>query len=271
MTKAMKSERTHEMHVDVDAPIEAAWKALTEAEGLANWFPPVAKVSGSGPGSEFTAEWGEQMAFTTRADVWEPNRRVRWIAEDMMGPGTTAATDFHLETAGGKTRIRLIQSGSGESEAWDDFFAAAEPGWTYFLYNLRLYLETHQGRTRHMISERIEVKAPRDVAWNHIASAMTGEPPAAANDLKAGDRVRVAFDGGPTGNGVAEQVVPGRGLVIRLPELMDSVLFIELEPGAPDSFHTGWWLSVYDASLAKEFEAPAKRTFVRIHESMPAK
>jgi uncharacterized protein YndB with AHSA1/START domain len=271
MTKDVKSERTQEMHVDVDTPIEAAWKALTEAEGLANWFSPIARVSGAGLNSEVTAAWSEEMAFTTRVDAWEPNRHVRWISEGIMGPGTTLATDFHLEVAGGKTRIRLVQSGFGESEGWDDFFEGTETGWTYFLYNLRLYLETHQGRTRRMISERLPVKVPRDAAWKHIASAVTGVAPSAANGLKVGDRVKVALQGGPTPNGVVELVVPGYGLAIRLPELLDSVLFIELEHGAPESFHTGWWLSVYDAGRAKELEATARRTFLRIHESMPAK
>src|SRR5438876_168182 len=86
MTKEVKSERTLEMHVDVDAPIEAAWKAVTEAEGLANWFSPVAKVSGPGLNSQVTAAWSEEMAFTMRVDAWEPNHRVRWISEDIMGP-----------------------------------------------------------------------------------------------------------------------------------------------------------------------------------------
>lgn len=234
MTKEAKTERTLELHVDVDASIESAWKALTEAEGLANWFAPIAKVSGSGLNSEVTAAWSEEMAFTTRVDAWEPNRRVRWIAEDMMGPGVTLTSDFHLETAGGKTRIRLVQSGFGEFEGWDDFFEGTKTGWTYFLYNLRLYLETHQGRMRRLISERVEVKSPREVAWQHIASAVTGVAPAAANSLKAGDRVRVAFDGGPTANGIVELVVPRNGLAIRLPELTDSVLFIELEGGPPE-------------------------------------
>lgn len=271
MTNDVKPEHTQEMHVDVDAPIEAAWKALTEADGLANWFSPIAKVSGPGLNSEVTIAWSEEWASTSRVDVWEPNRRVRRVNEDILGPGTMLAVDFHLETAGGKTRIRLVQSGFGESEGWDDFFEATETGWLYFLYNLRLYLETHQGRTRRMISERLPVNAPRDAAWQHIASAVTGVAPAAAHGLAAGDRVRVAFDGGPTGTGVAELVVPGYGLAIRLPELMDSVLFIELEHGAPESFHAGWWLSVYDAARAQELEAPAKRTFARIHESMPAR
>jgi uncharacterized protein YndB with AHSA1/START domain len=270
MKEEVKSERILELHIDVDAAIGAAWKALTEAEGLANWFSPIAKVSGTGLNSEVTTAWDEGMAFTTRVDAWEPNRRVRWFTAGVLGSGTAVATDFHLETAGGKTRIRFVQSGFGESEGWDDFFEVAEPGWTYFLYNLRLYLEAHQGRTRRMISERLQVKAPRDTAWKHIASAVTGLAPAAADGLRMGDRVRVAFDGGPTANGIAEVVVGGRALAIRLPEL-ESVLFIFLEGNAPESFHTGWYLSVYDAGRAKELEARAKRTFLRIHESMPVK
>jgi hypothetical protein len=121
-----------------------------------------------------------------------------------------------------------------------------------------------------LISERLQVKAPRAAAWKHFASAVTGVAPAAVSDLKAGDRVRVGFDGGPTANGVVQLVVPGSALAILLPDLTDAVLFIELEGSAPESFHTGWWLSVYDTDRAQEIEAPAKRTFTRIHESIPA-
>ena len=121
-----------------------------------------------------------------------------------------------------------------------------------------------------MISERRQVKAPRDTGWKHIASAVTGMAPAAVNGLAAGDRVQIAFDGGPTANGNAEIVVAGKALAIRLPEL-ESVLLIDLEGSALESFHTGWYFSVYDAGRAKELEAPASRTFLRIHESIPAK
>jgi hypothetical protein len=193
---------------------------------------------------------------------------VRWIAEDMMGPGVTLTTDFHLESVGGKTRIRLVQSGFGEFEGWDDFFESTDTGWAYFLYNLRLYLETHQGRTRRLISERVAVQAPRENAWKQIVAAATGVAPAG---LATGTRVRMAFDGGPTADGVVELLVPLRGLAIRFPALADSVLFVELEGGNPEKFHTGWYLSIYDAARVQELEAPAKRTFLRVHEAIAAK
>ena len=267
MTKGVHSERSLELQIDVDATIGASWSALTEAEGLANWFSPIAKVSNPGLNSEFTAAWNDEMTFTTRADAWEHNRRVRWVMEGVMGPSTAVAIDFHLETAGRKTRIRLVLSGSGECEGWDEFFEVAKSGWAYFLYNLRFYLEKHPGRTRRVISERFQVSAPRATAWKRMASAVTGMAPVAAGGFQVGDRVRVAFDGGPTVEGVAEVVVVGRVIAIRLPEL-ESLLFIDLEGNAPESFYTGWYLSVYDKARAKELEAPARRTFRRIHESI---
>ena len=267
MTKGVHSERSLALHVDLSVAIAAAWKALTEADGLANWFSPMAKVSNPGRNSEFTASWSEELSFTTHADEWEPDRRVRWVMEGVMGPGTSVATDFHLEPVEGKTRVRLVLSGFGDSEGWDEFFEVAKPGWEYFLFNLRFYLESHPGKTRRVLSERLQVKAPRAAAWKRMVLAVTGMAPGAAAGLQAGDRVRVDLDGGPSAIGTAEVVVAGRVLAIRLPELA-SLLCIDLEGNAPESFYTSWYLSVYDKRRAKELEAPARRTFLRIHESM---
>ena len=66
-----------------------------------------------------------------------------------------------------------------------------------------------------------------------------------------------------------EVLVEGKGLGVRIPELTDALLFVELE-GKKDKFHVGYWLSVYDEAQAKALEAPAKRAFQRIHESLPA-
>jgi uncharacterized protein YndB with AHSA1/START domain len=268
MTNEVKSGRTLKMDVDVNAPIEAVWKALTEAEGIANWFAPIAKVSKPGLGGEVTVAWSDEMASTARVDAWELNKRVRWINEGMLGPGTVIAMDFHLEADGGKTRVRLVQSGFGESEGWDDFFEGTETGWAYFLYNLRLYVERHLGRNRQMISERLEVRTPRDTAWRHIVSAATGVSPDRAGAIKPGDRAQFELDGTHSARAVVELAIAERALALRLPDLEDSVLFIELE-GGRESFHVGWWLSVYDAGHAKELAAPAKQAFRRIHESLP--
>lgn len=265
-----KPKRTLELQVDIDAPIEEAWKALTEAQGIANWFSPIAKVDRPGLGGKVTVGWSEEMIATSDVDAWTPNKQVRWRGEGMLGPGTVIAMEWNLETVGGKTRVRLVQSGFGESEGWDSFFEGTEVGWTYFLYNLRLYLEKHLGKVRHMISERIESAAPRDVAWKHIAAAMTGVAVGSVGAIKAGDVVQAKLSDSAAARAIVEIAITGHALALRLSELGDAVLFIELEGGG-DSFHVGWWLSVYDPSKAKELETPAKRAFRRIHESLPGK
>ena len=264
-----KPERTLELHVDVDVPLEAAWKAITEGPGIANWFAPVAEVSAPGEGATVTAGWSEEMMITSTVVAWEPLKHVRWLDESgWMGPGTALALDFHLSTENGKTRVRLVQSAFGASEGWDDLFDGIKTGWTYFLQNLRIYLEKHPGRVRRLISERIQVEMPRQEFWRHLLSNDGGFVVGNARALKTGDSIELKLEESGTVRAVVEVLIEGRGLGLRIPELTDALLFIELE-GKKDKFHVGYWLSVYDEAQAKALEAPAKRTFRRIHESLP--
>ena len=59
----------------------------------------------------------------------------------------------------------------------------------------------------------------------------------------------------------------GHALALRIKELSDALLFVELE-GKGDEFHVGYWLSVYDEAEAQRLDSPARRAFKRIHESM---
>jgi uncharacterized protein YndB with AHSA1/START domain len=263
-----KPERTQELHVDIDAPIEAAWEAITTGPGLANWFAPMGEVSAPGLGATVTTGWSEEMVISAKVDAWEPMKHVRWLDESAwMGSGTALAMDYHLETANGKTRVRLVQSAFGASDGWDDLFEGTKTGWTYFLYNLRVYVERHQGRTRRMISDRIEVAMPRQEFWRHLLSEAGGLVVSGTGKVTAGESIQLRL---PTPvRGVVEVLVERQGLGVRIPDLADSLLFIELE-GRGDKFSVGYWLSVYDEARAKELETPAKQAFRRIHDSLPA-
>ena len=253
MTKPAKPAKVLELTMDTDATPEALWKALTEAPGLANWFAPEASTSGSGVGSTVTVSWGGGMEFTTPIGVWEPGRHLQWVSEDIMGPGTKLVTDWHIATEAGKTRLRMVQSGFGEFDGWDDFFAGTDAGWRYFLYNLRQYLERHSGKTRRMISRRIPVGISRRDAWR-----------------KALEPLNLRLDGGAPLEAVKELEVDGRAVGLRIPALGDALLMIELEGCSPDSFNIGMWLSVYDAAMARRIEASAERAFDRMAEAVKA-
>ena len=265
MTK--KAVKTLDLHVDIDAPIEAAWKAVTEGPGLANWFAPIAEVSAPGLGATVKNGWSEEMMMTGTVEAWEPMRHVRWMDDSgWMGPGTALAADFYLPTENGKTRVRLVQSAFGESDGWDDLFDGIETGWTYFLYNLRAYLEHHQGRTRRMISERLDAPIPRAAFWRHLLSPKGGFVASAPASLERGDTLEVKLADSGTQTAVIEVLVPERGLGLRIPALGNALLFMEFE-GKGDKFHVGHWLSVYDEEQAKRIEPSARRALKRVHES----
>ena len=262
-----KPERTLELHVDIDAPIEAAWKAITEGPGIANWFAPVAEVSAPGAGATVKAGWSEEMMMTSTVVAWEQLKHVRWLDESgWMGEGTSLALDYYLTTENGRTRVRLVQSAFGASEGWDDLFDGIETGWAYFLQNLRIYLERLQGRTRRMISDRIKVEMPRQEFWRHLLSDAGGLVIGGPGALRAGERVEVRLE--KVVGAVVELAVEGKGLALRIPDLTDALLFIEME-GKKDTFHVGYWFSVYDDAQARALKEPAKLAFRRIHESLP--
>ena len=264
-----KPERTLELHVDIDAPIEAAWKAITEGPGLANWFAPIAEVSAQGVGGTVNAGWSEEMMMSNTVVASDPLKHVRWLDESgWMGEGTSLALDYHLSTENGKTRVRLVQSAFGASEGWDDLFDGIDTGWRYFLENLRIYLEKHQGRVRRMISDRIQVEMPRQEFWRHLLSDAGGLVVGGTGAVKTGDSIQVRLDKLAPMRAVVELAVESKGLGLRIPELTDALLFVELE-GRKDKFHVGYWFSVYDEAQAKALEEPAKRAFQRIHDPLP--
>jgi uncharacterized protein YndB with AHSA1/START domain len=261
--------RRLELQIDVDAPLAEAWKAITTGPGLASWFAPIAEVSGQGAGATVTNGWSPEMMMSHTVGAWEPMKHVSWIDKSgWPGPGTSLVCDYTLSTEKGKTRIRLVQSAFGPSDAWDDLFDGMEVGWRYFLYNLRIYLEKHPGRARHLISERLPVAVPRRKFWEHLLSGAAGLVRGGTGAVQAGETLQLELSDADPVRGVVEVLVQGRGLGLRLPELSDALLFIELE-GKSDEFHVGYWLSVYDPAQAKRIESLARAAFKRIHETLP--
>ena len=158
--KATKDRRARafEMSIDIAAPSEAVWSALTEARELTRWFPLEARVTPGEGGSMFWG-WGGDWAGESAIAGWEPNRRLKLIetrqgfdadGKPLNDPGDSRelAVEVTLESGAGKTRVRLVHSGFGEGANWDDELDGVSAGWQFELRTLRHYLEHHRGRTR---------------------------------------------------------------------------------------------------------------------------
>jgi len=158
----MTTTRRFETAIELPASPEEVWRALTDPEELARWFPLEASVH-PGIGGEVRWAWGERFDWVTRIESWEPGTRLRLaqaasLPFDLAGApiaGGSAATatiaiEFTLEKSGGGCRLRLVHSGFGEGAAWDDELDSISHGWQGELRSLRHYLTRHHGQDRHV-------------------------------------------------------------------------------------------------------------------------
>jgi uncharacterized protein YndB with AHSA1/START domain len=201
----------------INAPADVVWRALTEADQLSRWFPVDARVT-PGVGGSIWISWGDGAAGEAPITAWEPGRRLQWT-EDRGA--VKIAVDFHLETRGGTTVVRLVQSGFGDGPEWDDEFHMVDAGWAYFTFHLQWYLERHRDVPRDLIGFREQTQLDGKEAFSRLRAIV------ADLDLQQVVDSRSTNQAGYT-----------------IASLNDAVLFIEIEPGAK-GVRGGFWLSTY--------------------------
>lgn len=167
--------RRAESSVEIDAPPERVWQALTEAAELERWFPLEARVE-PGEGGSVWMSWKNEFAGEARILVWDPPRhlRVTWGSVDAESTGADAAsgggqvTDYLLESRGGRTFLRVVTSGFPPDATWDDWVEGTRLGWAFELRSLKHYLERHAGKDRQVVYLRRRVGLDRQEAWERI-------------------------------------------------------------------------------------------------------
>lgn len=191
--------RRHQHEIEIDAAPEEVWDAITDAEELARWFPLEAAAE-PGAGGSLTYSWGPGVEGTCRIETWEPPRHLgtRWFDSPEGGDEARRriAVDWHLEGRGGKTVLRLVHSGFGRGEEWDDEFHSTDRGWEFELRSLRHYLSHHRGTARRAFWLRQPVELSAQEAWRRLdAPGGLLAPGSLAADLSPGDAFRTALAG----------------------------------------------------------------------------
>lgn len=241
--------RTIELEVTILATPAEIWKALSTAEGLARWFPPIAEGGGA-PDSDLLLSWGEGIDWRTHTTAWEVNRHLQWTVPPTNDSATSSeaiqvAVDWYIETiTGGRCIVRLVHSGFSADSDWDDQYGANKEGWIYFLFNLRHYLERHPNTPRELIHERRLATLPRPQLWTRLL----GDDGLRATHngtkgVRVGDRLAFTMDDGRSIPFIVGRVEPSI-LWGTIESLNHALLMIELEPGR-DEYHFGIYLSVY--------------------------
>src|SRR5262245_24841182 len=75
MSEETARTRSQEHEIEIDAPIEAVWKALTDAEELTRWFVEEARVT-PGIGGRVWGSWGPGQDGEKQIDDWQPGKRL---------------------------------------------------------------------------------------------------------------------------------------------------------------------------------------------------
>ena len=236
--------------IEISASPAALWKALTDGEELARWFPLSASVRPGENGTIFLS-WGEGCEGESRIVAWEPQKllRVNQQACEFAGPeGVTI--EWKLEQRGGKTLLRLVQSGFTDGSAWaEEYFGSTEYGWSFMLVNLRHYLERHAGTPRRVTWPRRKISLTREEAYRRLA-APGGLFREGAGGLREGDEYMLESAARESFEGTVEFVRPPRGFCVSVRHLNDALFWLTIE-GIAGEHEAQIWLSTYNLPQAK--------------------
>jgi uncharacterized protein YndB with AHSA1/START domain len=202
------SDRKHELSVEIKAPKEAVWDALTVPSEIVKWLAPIAEVQ-PGVGGKIDIGWSEDMKGSSEILEWQPNEK---LTKDADGK----RLEFIISGDGGTTTLRLVHSGFSVDSSFDDEFESTRGGWLTFLAILRYGLERHPGVPGENVTVLGSVAAPRDSAWPHV--------PKPSQAL---------------GRETREIAQPAPGyLVASIPDLNDSLLAVFCERCGPSTYVT---------------------------------
>lgn len=260
--------RDIEVSVEIAAPVEAVWRAITEGDQVANWFAPIASAN-PGEGGHLTVSWGAGAEWTSWITVWDPGKHLRLVdqlPDEQADGGAAMALDYRLTDLGGTTRLDLVNSGLSSAPDWDDTFHMMNNGWRFFLWNLKHFLERHPGARRTMISQRPWVTGSREQVWDRVFGAeglvrtvKDGAYPG------TGDHFRCVLDGLETLEGAVVLCDRPWAFAGVVSSLEDGVLHVEME-GTGERWKMGVWLSAYgvEEEQCEEIGAALANTFSRV-------
>jgi uncharacterized protein YndB with AHSA1/START domain len=267
--------RSIEVELEIDAPADAVWNALTDPRELARWFPLEARVK-PGIGGSIWLCWEPGMEWEEEIRVWEPNRRLATarrrdafsetlhakagVAVEGEATAVPIALDIHLETRGGKTVLRLVHSGFGSGGSWDEEYDGTRRGWGYELRSLRHYLERHRGEDRKLGWVRMGVNARPEEAWPLVMGARGLDRDGALSGAREGDAYASATALGDTLRGTVKFVNPPHDFAGTVADLDDALLRVQVAEYGRER-EVAIWLAAWGVSSERvaSFEERCER------------
>ncbi len=229
--------RAIELEIEVPGTPEEVWRAIATGPGITSWYVP--HVVEERTGGAATARFGDGpgMEVAGRVAAWEPPHRI--VFDGGEGVGGFAFEWLVEARAGGTCVVRLVNSGFGEGEPWDDQFDAMMHGWRRFMLNLRLHLERFAGGSATPFLPMAAWPGGEAEVWARLLATLgLAAPPA------VGDRIWLEVPGGPV---LAGEVVDveGRGLALVVDEPAPGTALVGAAAQAPGATGVHVWAYLY--------------------------
>ena len=182
--------RSLELDVEVAGTPEQVWRAIATGPGISSWYVPHTVDEREGGAATASFGPGPEMQIAGRVAAWEPPRRVVFDKGDGV---EGLAFEWLIETRDrGTCIVRLINSGFGSGEEWDNQYDGMADGWKLFLLNLKLHLDHFAGQTATASLPMAMWAGSRSQVWSALTERL-GIPAAPA----VGARVAVSAPDAP--------------------------------------------------------------------------
>lgn len=138
--------RGYALRIEVAAPAQRLWRALTEPALLAQWYAVDARIDARLGGSWRVRLLGDQER-EARIDLFQPPQRLRLIylpSAEMPAPDGVIVDDFILDERNGVTHLCLLGSGFPRAFEHADYFRRTQEGWTRAFARLKMSAERQQ-------------------------------------------------------------------------------------------------------------------------------
>jgi uncharacterized protein YndB with AHSA1/START domain len=130
--------------IEIRAPREAVFRALTDADQLAMWMATTAESDPRAGGRfRYTFEFDDAAQNNEQSGEYlavEPGERVALPWRFPFSPKATTV-EYRLEATADTTRVSFSHRGFERGEPWDGARARFGPGWRAFLEGLKRWVE----------------------------------------------------------------------------------------------------------------------------------
>lgn len=135
--------RAYAARVDIAAPLERVWAALTTTAAMERWMAAGAKINCQ-VGGLVAGSLDRKRTFSAHIDVVMEPRRIRMVhlhPEDVPAFEGAVVDDVLVEFRDGQSIVRVLGSGFPRTEEHGAFYMQRQMGWRQSLARLKVYLE----------------------------------------------------------------------------------------------------------------------------------